>query len=189
MQDPPEFGDVPPDHLFETEITWLAEHGITRGCNPPTNDMFCPEDTVTRGEMSAFVVRALGLAATTDDFFVDDDGTTFEDDINRLAASGITLGCNPPTNDQYCPDSEITRAQMATFMVRGWDLTAGAGSDLFTDDDDSVHETDIDILGTAGVTLGCNPPTNDLYCPDEGTTRGQMAAFIFRAFQAVGTGP
>jgi hypothetical protein len=34
----------------------------------------------------------------------------------------------------------------------------------------------------AGVTLGCNPPTNDEYCPDDLVTRGQMAAFLKRGF-------
>ena len=32
------------------------------------------------------------------DFFGDDNTSIFEDDINRLAAAGITQGCNPPAN-------------------------------------------------------------------------------------------
>jgi hypothetical protein len=52
--------------------------------------------------------------------------------------------------------------------------------DLFTDDDLSVFEGDIDRLATAGVTKGCNPPTSDLLCPREYVTRGQMAAFLHR---------
>lgn len=51
------FEDVPDDHLFATEIEWLAGHDITRGCNPPDNDMFCPDDFVTRGQMAAFLYR------------------------------------------------------------------------------------------------------------------------------------
>lgn len=180
----PSFDDVPDDHLFHTEITWLAEQGITRGCNPPDNTLYCPDDPVTRGQMAAFLNRALGLPATTDDFFVDDDDSVFEGDINELAGSGITRGCNPPTNDEFCPERTLTRAEMATFMVRGFGFTEGAGADLFTDDDASVHESAIDVLGTAGVTRGCNPPTNDQFCPDRDITRGEMAAFIYRAFQA-----
>jgi hypothetical protein len=42
----------------------------------------------------------------------------FEDDINAIALAGITLGCNPPTNDRYCPDANVTREQMASFIVR-----------------------------------------------------------------------
>src|SRR5690606_6681805 len=43
----PSFDDVPADHLFHHEIAWLAVQDITRGCNPPTNSLFCPGDDVT----------------------------------------------------------------------------------------------------------------------------------------------
>jgi hypothetical protein len=105
--------------VFESDITWLADQGITRGCNPPVNDQFCPDDPVTRGQMAAFMVRALGL---TDDgggnSFTDDDGSVFEVNIAKLAAAGITRGCNPPVNDKFCPDDPVTRGQMAAFMKR-----------------------------------------------------------------------
>ena len=52
---------------------------------------------------------------------------------------------------------------------------------LFVDDDTSVFELDIDRLGTAGVTRGCDPPDNDRFCPNGYVTRGQMAAFLHRA--------
>jgi hypothetical protein len=29
------------------------------GCNPPVNDRFCPAQSVTRGQMAAFLNRAL----------------------------------------------------------------------------------------------------------------------------------
>src|SRR5690606_18656038 len=154
----------------------------------PANTLFCPEDPVTRGQMAAFLNRALDLAATSDDFFVDDEDSVFEDDIDRLAAADITRGCNPPQNDRYCVTDTLSRAQMASFLIRAFDFSEGVGSDLFVDDDGNVHEESIDILGTVGVTRGCNPPTNDLFCPDQDITRGQMAAFLFRAFEEVGSG-
>ena len=133
--------------------------------------------------MAAFLTRALDLPATATDFFLDDDGTTFEGDINRLAAAGITSGCNPPTNDRYCPDGKVTRGQMAAFLVRAFGYTDNGGGDLFVDDDGSIFEADIDRLGTAGVTRGCNPPTNDRYCPTSPVLRDQMASFLSRALK------
>ena len=167
--------------IFEADIEWLAEQGITRGCNPPLNTRFCPDDFVTRGEMAAFLVRALDLTDRLDDPFVDDDRSIFEADIEKLAAAKITLGCNPPINDRYCPDRSITRGEMAALLVRALGYVDDGGGDLFIDDDDSIFEADIDRLGTARVTLGCNPPVNDRYCPGAFVTRAQMAAFLHRA--------
>jgi S-layer homology domain len=168
--------------IFVEQIAWMATQGITLGCNPPTNDQYCPADNVTRGQMAAFLVRALGLTDSgAGDLFTDDDGSIFESNIDKLATAGITLGCNPPTNDQFCPDDNVTRGQMAAFLVRALGLTDSGAGDLFTDDDGSVFESNIDKLATAGITLGCNPPTNDQFCPDDNVTRGQMAAFLQRA--------
>jgi hypothetical protein len=139
--------------------------------------------------MAAFLVRALNLTDRLDDPFYDDDDSIFEADIERLAAAGITRGCNPPTNDRYCPDSRVTRGQMAAFLVRALGYTDSGAGDLFVDDDGSVFEADIDRLGTAGVTKGCNPPTNDRYCPDSPVLRDQMASFLTRALKLTPISP
>ena len=167
------------DSVFQSDIEWMFANGYTKGCNPPDNDKFCPNDNVTRGQMAAFLTRALGLTEQADDPFTDDDGSIFENDIEKLAAAGITRGCNPPDNDEFCPNENVTRAQMAAFLTRALGLTEQA-DDPFTDDDGSIFENDIEKLAAAGITRGCNPPDNDRYCPDNLVTRGQMAAFLRR---------
>jgi hypothetical protein len=166
--------------IFEGDNEWISAAGITRGCNPPRNDRYCPADTVTRGQMAAFLVRARNLPASTTDFFTDDDASIFEGDINALAATGIARGCNPPDNDLYCPAGTVTREQMAAFLRRAYDVPDGA-DDPFTDDDASVFEGDINALAATGIARGCNPPDNDLYCPRGTVSREQMAAFLRRA--------
>lgn len=104
-------------HVFATEVEWLASQGITRGCNPPAGDLFCVDEVVTRGQMAAFLNRALGLPAGTK-VFSDTKAHIFEADVAALAAAGITRGCNPPTNDRFCPDDPVTRGQMAAFLYR-----------------------------------------------------------------------
>ncbi len=111
------------------------------------------------------VITVNAQADTGSDSFIDDDDSIFEADIEWMAAEGITRGCNPPLNNLFCPDDFVTRGQMAAFLVRALDYTDGAGDDLFLDDDGNTFENDIDKLGTAGVTRGCNPPVNNLYCP------------------------
>lgn len=173
------FGDDD-GHVFEADIEWLAAAGITRGCNPPTNTLFCPNEVVTRGQMAAFLVRALDYTDTGTGTFSDTGGNTFEVDIQKLAAAGVTRGCNPPVNDLFCPNDRVTRGQMAAFLTRAFGYS-DTGTATFTDTAGSVFEEDIKRLATAGVTKGCNPPANDMYCPTSGVTRGQMAAFLHRA--------
>ena len=38
--------------------------------------------------------------------------------INRIAAAGITLGCNPPSNTQYCPTGSLIRSAGAVMIHR-----------------------------------------------------------------------
>jgi hypothetical protein len=110
--------------VFEDDIARVADSGIARGCDPPRNTRFCPEATVTRGQMAAFLVRGFGFADTgrAQVDFEDTGDSEFEDDIAALAAAGITQGCNPPDNTRFCPGDEVTRAQMATFLVRSLEL-------------------------------------------------------------------
>jgi hypothetical protein len=176
------FSDVSRRNIFVNDIEWLADKGVTKGCNPPTNSRYCPDKTVTRGQMAAFVARVLGLPGYNKDYFRDDNDSVFENDINRVAAAGITKGCNPPKNDRFCPDSKLNRGQMAAFLVRARGYTNDGGGDRFIDDDGLVFERDIDRLATAGVTKGCNPPANNRFCPSNPVTRAQMAAFLHRAF-------
>ena len=93
----------------------------------------------------------------------------------------MTKGCNPPDNDQYCPDSYVSRGQMAAFLVRALGYTDDGGGDLFTDDDGSIFEDAIDKLGTAGVTKGCNPDAKKQMTHQTKVTRGQWAAWWVRA--------
>jgi hypothetical protein len=51
------FNDVPNNHTFHEAIGWMADNGITLGCNPPANTNYCPDDNVTRGQMAAFLRR------------------------------------------------------------------------------------------------------------------------------------
>ena len=109
-------------HIFEESIEKVAAAGLAKGCNPPTNNRYCPNDHLTRGQMAAMLVRALNLTATNGTNFIDDNTSIFEEDINKLAAAGITKGCSPPVNDRYCPWSKVTRGQMAAFLARALDL-------------------------------------------------------------------
>lgn len=170
----PRFGDVLPGHPFGGEILGLSELGVSSGC---TAELFCPGAEVTRAEMAAFLVRALGLELrAVDNPFTDDDGSFFEAEIETLYASGITTGC---TAILFCPSDLVTREQMAAFLVRAFELDPlSGGPNTFSDDDGMYFEAEIETLYASGITTGC---TATLFCPSELVTREQMAAFLIRA--------
>lgn len=105
--------------IFEADINRLAAAGVTLGCAP---GLFCPNGLVSRGEMAAFLSRILALPSEGDvDLFIDDNGSIFESDIEKIANAGITLGCKAPPNALFCPGLSVTREQMAAFLHRAYD--------------------------------------------------------------------
>ena len=157
--------------MHEANIDLIALLGITLGTS---DDTFSPDDSVTRGQMAAFIRRALNLPASSTDFFTDDDNSIFEDDINAIAAVGITLGKGDGT---FGPNESVTRGQMAAFLKRAFDIPA-SDVDAFTDDNGSIFEDDINAIAAAGITVGTSATE---FSPNDPVTRGQMATFLARA--------
>ena len=111
---------------------------------------------------------------------VDVDDDWWAPYVERLAELGITQGCG---SGRYCPDEDVSRQQMATFLVRAFDL-APAGSFGFTDIKGSTHAANIDSIASARITAGCS--VNPLrYCPRHSVTRAQMATFLGRALNLI----
>jgi hypothetical protein len=117
------FADVPPSYWAAAWIEKLATDGITSGCG---GGNYCPEAAVTRAQMAVFLLRAKYGAGYTPPAV--GAGTGFNDVpanywaaawIKQLTAEGITSGCGAGI---YCPDASVTRAQMAVFLVRTFNL-------------------------------------------------------------------
>ncbi len=159
--------------LHEEAVAALWAAGITDGCR---EWRYCPEEPLTRGEMAAFLTRALDLPRVGPSGFVDVGESPFALDIAAIARAGITFGCHA---QEFCPHLAVTREQMASFLSRALDLPPGDGS-AFVDDASSVHSTDINSLAAAGITRGCDV---DRYCPGRPVTRAEMATFLMRAFE------
>ena len=147
---------------------------------------FCPHEPLTRWEMAVWLVRVLDRTdparLSTSQFHDVNPRFWGAAHIDRLADLEITAGCDR-LGLVFCPTRLVTRGQMATFLVRAFDLptTSSAG---FTDTDDNIHKASIDVLAGVGVTVGCS--TEPLrYCPDRAVTRGQMATFLGRVLGIV----
>ncbi|MBI5294285.1 MAG: S-layer homology domain-containing protein [Chloroflexi bacterium] len=103
--------------------------------------------------------------------------------IENLYLNGVTGGCS--TNPlKYCPDTVITRAQLAVFLLKAKNGAAytppNATGTVFSDVPASHWAAKwIEALYAQGVTGGCS--TSPLkYCPDKSVTREEMAVFILR---------
>ena len=142
----------------------------------------CPADAMLRWEMAVLLVRAVDgtdPGGRSGQRFADvDQGLWWAPHVERLAELGITVGCSTDPLS-YCPDDPVSRAQMATFLVRAFE-PAAAGSAGFADTEDSVHEAHIDALFAVGITAGCSADPLR-YCPAASVTRAQMATFLQRA--------
>ena len=110
-------------HWAENWIEALRSDGITGGCG---TNLYCPEDPVTRTQMAIFLLKAkYGMSYTppavgSSTGFTDVPSTHWAAPwIKQLAAEGITGGCGTGI---YCPESPVTRAQMAVFLVRTFNL-------------------------------------------------------------------
>jgi hypothetical protein len=158
-------------NVHEPNINAIAAAGITAGCG---YRLYCPSRAVTRAEMATFLVRALGLTVAASGPFVDIAGNPHEQSINAIAAAGITAGCG---TGRFCPNDPVRRDQMATFLVRAFELAPGTGSG-FVDVIGNPHAADIAAIAAAGITAGCAP---GLYCPAAPVARDQMGSFLTRA--------
>ncbi len=110
--------------------------------------------------------------------------------VERLVDANVTGGCGSSVVDfsdvtdftyrYYCPDDDVTRAQMAVFLGRGMhgsSFNPPVGSITFGDTAGHWAQHWIEALKADGVTGGCGGGN---YCPDVSTTRAQMAIFLLK---------
>lgn len=153
------FVDVPDSNVFHSDIQWLAESGVTRGCNPPANTEFCPDDSVTRGQMAAFIKRFATYIGA-------EDGTPAEagdaDTLDGLDSADFAPDCSPgyvyataQIDVRQVSETEFTTAGVtSSYTCNGEDLLArkgGARLQVVVDDGDPTDDT----IGTGtGSTFG-----------------------------------
>ena len=101
-----------------------------------------------------------------------------------MRALGLSLGTGDGT---YGPDRELTRGQMASFLVRLWRDVLGRecpeGRTPFTDVAGSVHADNIGCLYHLGITMGKTPTA---YAPRSDLTASQISRFLFRTYEKAG---
>ncbi len=174
------FTDVTPADYYFDFVGLLDTDGITGGCQTNPAE-YCPNDIVTRGEMAVFLVTAVmggnNFDYTAAPYFTDVPASNpFFKFIQKLKDLGITGGCTPT---EFCPDSAVTRDEMAAFIIRArYENTPYTypAVPYFSDE----PSTDpfypfVQKMAQDGITSGCG---DGMYCPQQSLPRGQMAVFI-----------
>jgi len=163
------------------DINRMAILGITLGCAAGAEAGYCPDDHVTRAQMAAFLLRAIGQPdprPTGANPFSDvPGGVWYTEYVLRLAEMGVDTG----ESGEWRPDAPLTRLEMAQWLARIFDHISPATSPqgLFGDVD-REHWPVVESLYQLGVTEACS--TRPLrYCPNQSVTRAQMASFIVRS--------
>ena len=172
------FVDVPASHWAYEYIEAIYSNGITRGCsqNPL---MYCPDQNVTRGQMAAFIIRAKygeTFNYTTTPYFSDVPSMhTFFKYVQKLKDDGITA-----VSGIYGVDNEVTRGQMAAFIIRAlYGENFNYTTTPYFSDVPPTHVffKYIQKLKDDGITS-----VSGTYGVDNIVTRAQMAAFLVRGF-------
>ena len=136
---------------------------------------------IPRWQMAVWTVRVLdGQDPPAVDAYrfgdVDEDDW-YAAHVERMFTLGVTRGCGDGTN--FCPDRNVTRAEMAVFLTRAYDLPAGPDPGFADVPADAWYVKQVAALAASGVTKGCGDGTN--FCPSRATTRAHMATFLHRA--------
>jgi hypothetical protein len=206
-------GDLPAPFM-EPWVEDFYQAGLTGGCNGGTPGVdldYCPDAPVSRGAVAVFILRALNYPALphtpTGDpaqIFADvpspNQPPIFEDWIEDFYALGITQGCDTSPLI-YCPEDPVSRGAMAVFILRALEgagyTPTGDPAQIFADvpspNQPPIFEDWIEDFYSRGITTGTvacadgttAAPGELLYCPEDPVTRGAMAVFILRAFDAI----
>lgn len=109
--------------------------------------------------------------------FPDIEGTTFESYIMKLVEEGVVSGYSDGT---YRPDANVTRAQMAKFIVNAFNFNLSSTGENFPDVDDDKLANYILTLKNLGIIDGFSDGT---YKPNQTVSRGAVTKFIVKSMQ------
>jgi hypothetical protein len=181
---PRRFPDVPGTPPHGGNIGCVAGFGIAEG---RANGTYGPLGDVRRDQMASFIARMLQVAGVELPSDPDASWPDVTGGPHRLAIEQLTdLGIVQGRGGLYAPADEVTRAQMASFLVRSLelildeDLTAPRSS--FTDIAGSTHRGNIDVAASLGIAEGRTATT---FAPNADVRRDQMASFIARSLQVL----
>ena len=178
------FSDVTSATFGYEEITSLHADGVINGYPDGT---YKPGVELSRGQAAKLFQRGLDLEVPADlDAFADVSATDVE--LAEAAAAVKAAGIFNGSNGEFGAADQLTREQMATVLVRAFDLEAQDDVEVTLTDLEQVdnsHRANVEILFQNGVTTGKENGT--IFAPKEAVNRATFAVFLYRAMNLEAT--
>lgn len=180
----PMFSDIQ-GHWAEAAIVSLAQQGVIAGM---TAESFAPDDSVTRAQFAAIIVRALDLDAGRGGYFRDVmPDSWYYKDASAVYVNGIMSGY---PSERFMPDDLITREQTAVIVGNamnyiGKTYTVGDGMEKLNAYDDV---DDISAYAKKAMALAVQYEmmnfTDNALRPKATLTRAEAAWAVYRVLYA-----
>lgn len=171
------FNDIS-GHWAQSQIKALAKDGIIKG---KADQIFAPEDRITRAEFAALIRRALDFNLISYDGQFGDiaGGEWYAEEIAAIADSGLITG---DTDGNFRPNDPITREEMAKIIVNAYTLKYGAINETSTafGDAGSISGWAVTYVNRAVSAGLMNGQGNNLFAPMADSTRAESAAVVYR---------
>ncbi|MCG7337022.1 S-layer homology domain-containing protein [Sporosarcina sp. ACRSM] len=172
------FSDVPTSKSYAHAVYELAERNVIGGYEDGT---FKPGASITRGQAASIIAKLVKLDTTKvkDPGFKDVSPSQWNyGAIAALANAGIINGYG---DGRFGPNDTITRAQMASILVKAFELPPYYYNNDENPFDDirrlGSHQVNIHILHKMGITSGTSA---NAYSPNAPITRAQAAVLIVK---------
>ena len=172
------FNDVDKDDWFYDSVRYANENGLMKGIS---NTEFAPENDITRAMFVTVLYRIENEPQTAAAAFIDiESGSYYEKAVAWASNNGIAFGIS---ENQFAPDDNITREQMAAIIYRyatfkGYDITT-SGSIAYTDNGD-ISDYARDAVAWAAEKSVMSGMADGSFAPKANTTRAQAAAVFMR---------
>ena len=170
------FADVSAEEYYYEAVKWASENGVTGGIG---ENLFGAKLPCTRAQIVTFLWRAAGSPEPKGmSGFVDVSADAYYAKAVAWAVEqGIVSGTSATT---FSPDAVCTRAQSVAFLYRAFGTRTDKAAGFSDVSADAYYADAVAWAVENGVASGIG---GGLFAPDQDCARGQIVAFLYRAYQ------
>ena len=174
------YTDLSMNNTFYEDVYTMNMKDVLEEEYTTTGKKINPSAKVTRGDAALMLYKLLGMETESTTGFPDVSPTSsYYDAVNTVASRGIVSGYK---DGNFRPEEELTRSQMSRILAGAFEYTINTKANVPFTDVNKRWAPYVDAIYRNGVTAGV---TKTSFAPDKQLTRGEMAAFMNRAYKKV----